>query len=115
MEKITNVQALTFVLENCALDEEVAAKIAHMRDQFAKKSENKGERKPSALQLENAKLREQIVELMMPDTMYSSAELAQALGMAESGNRVAALMPALVTAGTVVKVVEKRKNFYKLA
>jgi hypothetical protein len=122
MEKMTNVKAIDYVMENFELPADVAEKLTKMRDQFVKK--NSGERKPTAKQAEktahDAELRSAIVNEMEMDTLYSASDLIKSLPTLSaepdlSPAKVSYLMRALVDDGSVAKVLDKRHTFYKLA
>lgn len=96
--------------------------INHELDLLAKK--NAADRKPTAKQTaklsHDADLRAAIVNEMEMNTLYSAADMVKALPTlaAEpdlSVAKVSYLMRALVADESVVKVVDKRHTFYKLA
>ena len=80
---------------------------------------NSAERKPTAKQVENAGFKADILAWMENGVKYASADVAKgvpsivAAGL--SANRVTAMLTQLVNDGAVVRVEEKRKNFYSLA
>ena len=96
--------------------------INHELELLAKK--NAADRKPTAKQTaklsHDADLRAAIVSEMEMNTLYSAADMVKALPTlaAEpdlSVAKVSYLMRALVADESVVKVVDKRHTFYKLA
>ena len=113
MEKMTNVKAINYVLENCNVPSDVAEKLSKMKDQFVKK--NSAERKPTANQVENAGLKTAILDFLaenkgaytVTDLMKSVVELADL-----SNQRVSALVRQLVEDGSVVRTEEKRKAYF---
>ena len=115
MEKMTNVKAINYVLENCDVPSEVAEKLAKMKDQFVKK--NSGERKPTANQLENVGLKSAIVCGMTQGQKYTVTDLMKSVSaLADLSNqRVSALVRQLVEDGTLVRTEEKRKAYFSLA
>ena len=113
MEKMTNVKAINYVLENCNVPSDVAEKLTKMKEQFVKK--NSAERKPTANQVENAGLKTAILDFLaenkgaytVTDLMKSVVELADL-----SNQRVSALVRQLVEDGSVVRTEEKRKAYF---
>ena len=77
------------------------------------------ERRPTAMQTENAGFKADILAWMEPDTLYTVADIAEgvpsivAAGL--SANRVGAMMAQLVTSGAAVKTEDKRRVYYSLA
>lgn len=117
MEKMTNIKAIAFVIENCELPQEVVEKLERMKTSFEKKSS--GERKPTATQKANESLKTAILNFMEVDTLYSVGQLAkevpELVSIGASGQKVSALVKQLKDAGLVVRVEDKRKAFFKLA
>ena len=113
MEKMTNVKAINYVLENCNVPSDVAEKLTKMKEQFVKK--NSAERKPTANQVENAGLKTAILDFLaenkgaytVTDLLKSVVELADL-----SNQRVSALVRQLVEDGSVVRTEEKRKAYF---
>lgn len=110
-KKMTYVSALSFVLSNCDLPEDVASKLDMLRAQQEKR--NSAEKKPTKTQLANETLAEQVFEVVCaaghPVTVSEVLELG-ALNM--SNQKCSALMKKLVDAGRVVKTMEKRKAYF---
>jgi hypothetical protein len=115
MEKITNVKALEYVLENADLPAEYAEKIAKIKESFEKKAS--GNRKPTARQTENVQLQADIEEYIngMNGAVTASEVLAQfADKYAElSLPRVSAALTALVKAEAIERYVDKKKAYFK--
>jgi hypothetical protein len=80
---------------------------------------NSTERKPTAKQVENEGYKSDILEWMDNGVVYTAGDVLKgtpsivASGM--SINRVSALLTQLVDNGSLVKSVDKRKNYYSLA
>jgi hypothetical protein len=91
--------------------------IEHELDLLNRK--NTAERKPTAKQVENAGYKEAILAYFEPDVLYSCADVTKGCpACVEAGlsaQRVSALLGQLVDAGSLTKMVEKRKTFYSLA
>ena len=116
-ERMTNVKAIAYVIENCEVPQEVAEKLEKMKASFEKKSS--GERKPTKTQTENEGLKSAILNHMETDVLYSIGQLAkevpELVAVNASGQKVSALIKQLKDAGLVVRVEEKRKAFFKRA
>ena len=113
MEKMTNVKAINYVLENCNVPSDVAEKLAKMKDQFVKK--NSAERKPTANQVENAGLKTAILDFLAENKgAYTVTDLMKSVSaLADLSNqRVSALGRQLVEDGSVVRTEEKRKAYF---
>lgn len=110
---MTKVQALEAVLAGNITDA-VIEKISAMLD--SEKS-RKVVKKPTANQIANVGFKADILSALEADTLYSVADImkAEILPADVSNQRVTALMRALVADGSLVKVEDKRKTFYRLA
>lgn len=117
MTKMTQKNAIAYVIENCDLPEEVLVKLEGMKAQLEKKSAHKGERKPTKTQIANEGFKACIVENMEPNRLYTVSELTKEIPFGEelSVQRVSALVRQLKEAGTVVRTEEKRKAYFSLA
>lgn len=115
MEKMTNVKAVSYVLENCALPTEVAEKLEAIKASYEKKSS--GVRKPTAHQTENAGVKTAILEALEPNTLYTITDIGKSVpACAEfSSQRVSAIVTQLVKEGALVRTEEKRKAYFSLA
>lgn len=123
-KKITKKDRFTALLSIPAVaeDADMVTFIEHEIELLDKK--NSAERKPSEKQVaktaHDAELRSAIVNEMEMNTLYSAGDLIKALPTLSaeadlSPAKVSYLMRDLVADGSVVKVVEKRHTFYKLA
>ena len=113
--KITNKSALTYILEHYDLPADVAEKVQGMLAQLEKRSS--AERKPSARQVENEKLKGEIVNSMEEGRKYSVAEMIKEFAFFPADitpQRVSALMTQLVDAKLVEREVVKRKVLFFL-
>ena len=115
MEKMTNLKAVAYVLENCTLPADVAEKMEKIKASFEKKSAT-GERKPTATQVANEGLKMVILSYMeeQPNRLFTVTELIKEVPeLAELSNqKVSALMTQLKDTGVVTKIVEKRKSYF---
>ena len=114
MEKMTNVKAINYVLANAELPTDVKEKLEKMREQFVKK--NSAERKPTATQVENDRLKDLIVDFLVAtgksftvtDLIKASPDLADL-----TNQKVSRLANDLVDENRITKFSEKRKTYFK--
>lgn len=96
---------------------ELVAFIDHELELLEKKSEKKSEnKKPTATQIENEKLKEAIMEYMKPEVLYAIKELLENIEDCDgfSTPKMSALLHSLAKEGKVERVEEKRKIYWKL-
>ena len=116
MDKMTNVKALAYILDNCDLPAEVKEKVENIHATYVKKSAASGERKPTEKQTANAAigeavfawLCEQTEPLTVADIMKGCAACAEL----ESTQRLTPMLTKLATEGKVEKTVIKRRTHY---
>ena len=115
MEKMTNVKAINYVVENFAeeLPTDVFEKLNKIKASFENKATAK---KPTATQVENEALKAEILEVLTAEgaTVTAIQGKSEKLG-AISNQRVSALLRQLVEANKVVKTTEKKKSYFALA
>lgn len=113
--KLTNVKAMELAIELAQGNDELVEKLGKIKASFEKKAS--GEKKPTATQLENAKLRDAIVEFLANGEKYTITELIKACPALEglSTQKVTPLVKGLESEHIVVVTVDKRKNYYALA
>ena len=114
MEKMTNLKAVAYVLENCSLPADVREKMEKIQASFEKKAT--GERKPTATQVANEGLKVAILSYMaeQPNRLFTISELIKEVPELEglSNQKVSALVTQMV--GTSIKkIVEKRKSNFQ--
>ena len=114
MEKMTNVKALTYVLDNVAdLPAEVAEKLSAMKASIEKKSANK---KATKTQTENIEIKALIKSVLTAEgATVSEIQTKDATLGSLSNQKISALLRQLVESGEVVKTVDKKKSFFSLA
>lgn len=114
MEKMTNVIALSYVLENCEVPADVQEKLESMKASYEKRSAN---RKPSKKQAENASLRELVVEALSDGGSFTISELIGTFSEFEgfTSQKMSALLSPLVKAGIVVKTYDKKTAYFSKA
>ena len=115
MEKITNVKALSYILTNCELPEEVKAKVEAMKASYEKKAT--AERKPTPTQTENANFKADILAFLADGNKYTVSDMMKGIpSIAELSNqRVSAIVRQLTLTGEVQRIEDKRKAYFKLA
>ena len=114
MEKITNVKALAYVLENCTLTEEVKAKLEKMKAQCEKK--NSAEKKPTATQVANEGIKGVILETLGEKSMTITEMQKVNSELAELSNqKISALIGQMVKSGSVKREEIKRKAYFSKA
>lgn len=114
--KMTNVKALAYVLENCELPEEIREKCEAMKASFEKRASRKSNG-PTKAQKANAEIAEQIATAMVAGECYGSAEIAGLVAALDgaSPQKVTGVMKGLIANGTVVAEKVKGKASYRLA
>lgn len=112
-QKMTYVEALSYVLSNCELPEDVREKIDACKASYLKRNASKGERKPSKKQVENEALKVEILDFLHedPNLLRQAKDVGAHFG--KSSQWASALLRQMVEAGTVEKVVEKRVSYFK--
>lgn len=112
--KMTYVAALTYVLTNCELPEDVAERLTNLKVQTEKR--NSAERKPTKAQLENANLADVVAEVLT-----SAAKPMTITEIMAADERLASLSNQKVSAivrgmgDRVAKTTDKRKSYFALA
>ena len=114
MEKMTNLKAVAYVLENCTLPADVREKMEKIQASFEKKAT--GERKPTATQVANESLKVAILSYMaeQPNRLFTISELIKEVPELEglSNQKVSALVTQMVGI-SIKKIVEKRKSNFQ--
>lgn len=115
--KMTQKNAIAYVLDNCEVPAEVREKLVSMKVSLEKRSSGSATRKPTKTQVANEGFKAVIVENMEPGRLYTVTELAKEMPFGEdlSSQRVSALVRQLKEAGAVVRTEEKRKAYFSLA
>lgn len=111
-DKMTNRKALTYVMENFDLPDDVAEKLSAMLTALDKKSG--GTRKPTANQIVNEGLKETILSVMEQNHLYRVMELAKLVGI-ESPAKCSALVKQLKDSGAIVRTEDKGVAYFSLA
>ena len=114
MEKITNVVAIGYVVENFGKDipADILAKLEKIKESYAKKSASK---KPTATQEANEALKEVVLSVLTTEGATVSEILKKDEAFADISNqKMSALLKQLVDAGKVVKTIDKKKALFSL-
>ena len=113
MKKLTNVSALEFVLALDVVKEnvEVFDKLTTIKAQFERKNSSKSD-KPTKTQLENEKIKAQILEVLTEEPKTVTQILTENTEVFEglTNQKISALLKQLVEKGSVEKIVEKRSS-----
>ena len=114
MEKMTNVKALAYVLENCELTTEVKEKLEKMKIQFEKK--NSAEKKPTATQIANEGIKNIILETLSEKSMTITEMQKANSELAELSNqKISALLKQMTESGSIKREEIKRKAYFSKA
>jgi hypothetical protein len=118
MEKITNVKALEYVIDNGGdFPEEIVDKLIKIKESFEKKSS--GNRKPTARQEENIQLQADIKEFVEGGDMgVTATEVLTAMVLSEKYSdltlpRISAALTALHKANKIDRYMDKKKAYFK--
>lgn len=115
-KKLTKKEMFAAIIANHNLTEEEKAFLNHEIALLEKKAGK--DRKPTANQLANVKIKEEIVYILSGVERMTCTEIAKALqpNYKEdiSVNKVSALMTQLIESKKVVKTVEKRKSYFSV-
>ena len=112
-DKMTNVKALAYVLENYDLPDEISEKVKAMKASYEKRNASKAG-KPSKKATENAEIAERVIAAMVAGEGYDTNGIKALLGDSElSPQKVTAVMKALGNRVVAEKV--KGKAVYRLA
>ena len=115
--KMTQKNAIAYVLDNCEIPTDVKEKLVSMKTQLEKKSAKSGERKPTKTQVANEGFKKIILDNMESGRLYTITEITKEMPFGEelSSQRVSALVKQLKDSGSVVRTEEKRKAYFSLA
>lgn len=115
MEKMTNVSALTYVLENCELPQNVIDKLTKMKETFQKKNASGSNGKPTKTQIENEIHKEEILNFLETVERATITEIMKGLPIELSNQKVSAVVKLLINDNKVVRIEEKRKAYFSKA
>ena len=113
--KLTNRKALQYAIDNLD-NEDIIAKLQGMVDALDRKAN--AERKPTAKQIENEGLKEELVAFLTANVGkgFTVTELIKSVDvLAEASNqKVSALLRQLKLDGKVESYTEKRKSYFRI-
>lgn len=115
--KMTQKNAIAYVLENCEIPKDVEEKLVSIKVSLEKKSNKTGEKKPTKTQIANEGFKKVILANMEHGRLYTITEIAKEIPFGEelSNQRVSAIVRQLKEAGHVIRTEEKRKAYFSLA
>lgn len=105
MEKMTNLIAMNYVIENCELPADVLEKMCNMRDSLVKKSATRSKASKASAEL-NAQIGEIIVSVLADsDEPMTVTEINKSCDelVEYSNQKLSAVLRGLVTAERVIK------------
>ena len=108
---ITYLSAVRFAIENGEFPTEVTEKLTALADQLDKRAH--AIRKPTKKQIASAEARDSIPSVMEQGVLYTASDIGKLFG--QSSQWASPKLNALVTAGVLVKTVDKRKSYFSLA
>lgn len=112
-DKMTNVKALRFVLDNVnELPSDVREKIESIHASYMKKSSSTSA-KPTKAQLEMLENMEKVLDLMEPTKLYQCKDIVKLTDLS-STQRASSVMNKLVEQGAVKKLTEKGVSYFQL-
>lgn len=105
-------------IKEVGTNEKLVAFIEHELELLERKSNSakEGDKKPTAKQAENEKIKEVIISYMEENTLYSISDLQKNIAeCAELSNqKMSALLRLLIEDKIVERVIDKRKTYFKL-
>ena len=117
IEKMTNVKALQYVIDNCELPAEIAEKIGNIHASYVKKSSSTGERKPTATQVANEVLKTAILEEMEIGKQYRVSDMVKSFACLKEANasapKATAMLTQLLAENKVTRNEVKGKSYYE--
>jgi len=114
--KMTQREAINYVLDNCNVPYEVREKFESMIDALNNKSSN-SVRKPTARQKENEAIKAAILSEMSYNASYTIGEMLKQFTCLDdtfTSQRVSALMSQLKDEGKVTRLESKGKTYFTL-
>ena len=117
MEKMTNVKALTYVVENCELPADVAEKIGNILTTYTKKSATSADRKPTAEQVKNTETGVAVAKWMAEQgsTQFTVTEILKtcpACAEIPSTQKLTPILTRLVGENAIAKTTTKGRAYY---
>lgn len=105
-------------IKEVGTNEKLVAFIEHELELLERKSNSakEGDKKPTAKQAENEKIKEVIISYMEENTLYSISDLQKNIAecVELSNQKMSALLRLLIEDKIVERVIDKRKTYFKL-
>ena len=103
-------------LDSVKANDELVKFIEHELELLAKKNASGADRKPTAVQIANMGIKENIINGMNPNQLYTITDLIKNIAELNdlSNQRVSALVRQLMEDGKVVRIEDKRKAYFRL-
>ena len=108
---VTYLSAVRYAVENGDFPAEIADKLNALAEQLDKRAH--AVRKPTTKQKQSAEARDSIPSVMEQGVLYTATDIGKLFG--ESSQWASPKLNALVSAGVLVKTVDKRKSYFSLA
>ena len=113
MDKMTNVKALAYVLDNTTLPADVAEKIKTLKASYEKKSAN---RKPSKNQTANNAFKAAVYDFLVSVDRATIADICANVNGLEDATpqKVSSLLKPFVDSGEVIRTKDKKVTYYSV-
>ena len=114
MDKMTNVKALVYVLDNTTLPADVTEKLKALKTSLEKKSAN---RKQTKTQVANDTFKAKVYDFLTSVDRATIADIcANVFGLEDATpQKVSSLLKPFVDAGEVIRTKDKKITFYAVA
>lgn len=114
--KMTQKNAITYVLTNCDMPTDVRNKLSDILASLERKSSGSVNRKPTATQIANEGHKQTILNSMKRDTLYTITEMTKEFdfGVDMSVNKCSAIVKQMVQSNLIERVEDKRKAYFRL-
>lgn len=114
-KKMTKAQMFAQIKANYSLTDEEIAFIDHELELLAKK--NSSEKKPTATQKANEGIKTAILDNLDANAKYTITDIMKSVPECTdlTNQKVSAIVKQMVDEGTMIRVEEKRKAYFKIA
>lgn len=109
--KTTYLSAVRYAVEHGDFPTDVSEKLNALAESLEKRAN--AIRKPTKKQIASAEARESIPAMLEQGVLYTASDVGKLFG--QSAQWASPKLNALVTAGVLVKTVDKRKSYFSLA
>ena len=117
-KKMTKKEMFTEILNSYNLTADHKALIEKTIEQLEKKANHNGDKKPTATQLENEKIKDRLIDYLTEnaDNQFTITDIQKVAEFSEYSNqKLSALLNKLVSDKVVEKAVIKRKAYFSVA